>query len=219
VEKAKNRRKLKNFILNKKQLTIVLISTVYFFLSLSVILAVIIAPVYNDIFQSNEATIQREAAREFILLSGKLATALTAIFIITVVPLIGLTHRIFGPMINFSNIFQRVADGDLTARIYLRRADLLKSEAGQANEMIQSLAKTISEIKEQHHHLVRTLNGIIDARGTGKDLHGELQEAGNRAQTCEKLLSRFQTAEMSDADPPHADSPETPGRKSHSSNS
>jgi methyl-accepting chemotaxis protein len=200
VKNAKNRRKLKNFILNKKQLAIVLISTVYFFLSLSVILTVLIAPSYNDIFQSSEATIQREAARAFIFLSGKLAIAFSAIFIITVVPLIGLTHRIFGPMINFSNIFQRVADGDLTARIYLRRADLLKSEAGQANEMIQALAMAISQVKMQHHQLVATLNGIVDARGTRNDPYDEILEASNQAKACEKLLSRFQTTETSDPD-------------------
>ena len=219
MKNAKNRRKLKNFILNKKQLGIVLIGTIYFFLSLSVILTVIIAPVYNDIFQSNEATIQREAARVFILLSGKLAIALSAIFIITVVPLIGLTHRIFGPLTNFSNIFRRVADGDLTARIYLRRADLLKSEAGQANAMIQSLAGAISEVQQHHQRLVTTLNGIVEARGTREDLYDEILKAGNQAQACEKLLSRFQTAEMSDPARPTAGSTRAPIPKSHSSGS
>jgi methyl-accepting chemotaxis protein len=219
VKNPQNRRKLKNFILNKKQLAIVLISTVYFFVALSVILTVIIAPVYNDIFQSSDASIQREAAKEFILLSGKLAIALAVIFIITVVPLIGLTHRIFGPMLNFSTIFQRVADGDLTARIYLRRTDLLKSEAGLANEMIQSLARAISDVKKQHHHLVTTLNGIAEERGTRNDLDDAILEASQQAQACEKLLSRFQTAEMSDPDPAPADSPAAPGPKSQPSSS
>ncbi len=197
MKRERNRRKLKNLIVNKKQLILVIISTVYFFLSVIVTLTVIIAPVYSDIFQSNDVTVQREAAKVFILLSEKLAIALSAIFILTITPLIWVTHRIFGPLINFSNIFKRVAGGDLTAQIFLRRGDLLKSEACLANAMIQSLGMTISEVKQQNHLLVTTLNGIVEDRcpGSGKD--DEILEAQNQAQACEALLSNLITAELS----------------------
>jgi methyl-accepting chemotaxis protein len=217
VKRAGNRRKLKNFILNKKQLAVVIISTVYLFLSLVAILTVIIAPVYSDIFQSNESIAQREAAKVFILLSEKLAIALSAIFILTIAPLIWITHRFFGPLINFKNIFQRVAGGDLTARIFLRRGDLLKSEATLANEMIQSLAMVISEVKKQNHHLVATLHGIVEGRCPRSDLDDEIIEAQNQAQACETLLSKLRTAELSDQGQTPDESPEIPRPKSPSS--
>jgi methyl-accepting chemotaxis protein len=217
VKRAKNRRKIKNYILNKKQLVIVIISTVYFFLSLIAVMTVIIAPIYSDIFQSNEAVAQIEAANDFILLSEKLAIALSAIFTFTIVPLIWITHKFFGPLVNFTNIFQKVTSGDLTARIILRRGDLLKSEAVLANEMIQSLGMAISEVKKQNHHLVATLHGIVERRCPRSDLDDEIIEAQNQAQICETLLSKLQTAELSDQGQTPDEFPEIPCPKFPSS--
>ena len=194
MTRRKNRRKLKNFIVNKKQLVVVVFSAVYFFLSLIAVLTFITAPLYSDIFQSNEISVQRESAKIFILLSEKLAVALAAIFVFTIVPLIWATHRFFGPLVNFANIFKRVALGDLTAQVYLRRGDLLKSEAHLVNEMIQSLLQTISEVKKQNHQLVMALTKVVDGRSTrnGPD-DDDLLEARNQALACEKLFEKFNT--------------------------
>ena len=217
MKRAKNRRKIKNYILHKKQLVIVIIGTVYFFLSLIAVMTVIIAPIYSDIFQSNEAIAQIEAANDFILLSEKLAIALSAIFTFTIVPLIWITHKFFGPLVNFTNIFQKVTSGDLTARIILRRGDLLKSEAVLANEMIQSLGMAISEVKKQNHHLVATLHGIVEGRCPRSDLDDEIIEAQNQARICETLLSKLQTAELPDQGQTPDESPEIPRPKFPSS--
>jgi methyl-accepting chemotaxis protein len=162
------------------------------------ILTAIIAPVYSDIFNSNDAIDQREAAKVFILLSEKLGIALSAIFLFTIIPLIWGTHRFFGPLINFLNIFKKVANGDLTARVRLRRGDLLKSEAHLANDMIQSLALSISDVKQQNQLLVATLQGIIEGRSPDSGTDDEIFEAHNQARTCETMLSKFITTEMSD---------------------
>ena len=212
----RNRRKVRNFIVNKKQLIIVIISTVYFFLSVIGTLAAIIAPVYSDIFQSNDAIAQKEAATVFILLSEKLGVALSAVFFLAIIPLIWGTHKFFGPLINFSNIFKRMAGGDLTARVFLRHGDILKSEARLANEMIQSLAMTISDVKHQNHLLVKTLNGIVESRRPGSGTDDEILEACNQARNCEALLSKFITTEKSDADSIPDESPEVTYRP-HSS--
>ena len=129
MNRKKNRRKLRNLIVNKKQLVIVIIGSVYLFLSIVLIFMVTVSPIYHNIFESREISDQRDSAKVFIILSEKLVIALFAVFIFTFIPLIWVTHRIFGPLINFSNIFKKVSAGDLTPRIYLRRGDLLKSEA------------------------------------------------------------------------------------------
>jgi methyl-accepting chemotaxis protein len=193
VTRKKNRRKLRNFIVNKKQLAIVVIGTVYFFLALIAVLTLITAPVYNDIFQSSDISVQRESAKIFILLSEKLTIALSATFIFAIIPLVWLTHRLFGPLINFAHIFKRVSRGELTAQIYLRRGDLLKSEADLVNEMIQSLLQTISEVKSQNQQLVRTLNSLIDRGGARNGPDDDLIEARQQALACEKLLAKFTT--------------------------
>jgi hypothetical protein len=206
VKRERNRRKLRNFIVNKKQLILVVSSTIYFFLTVIVTLTVMIAPVYSDIFKSSDAIAQREAAKVFILLSEKLGIALSAIFLLTIIPLIWGTHRFFGPLINFLNIFKRVAGGDLTARVCLRRGDLLKSEARLANEMIQSFARTISDVKQQNHLLVTTLNGIVEGRCPESEADDYIFEACEQARTCERLLATFVTAEL----PGQGDTPEDP---------
>ena len=213
MTQRRNRRKLRNFIVNKKQLIVVVISAVYFFLSLIAILTVIIAPAYNDIFQSDEIYAQRESAKVFILLSEKLAIALAAIFIFAITPLIWMTHRFFGPLINFSNIFKRVSRGDLTAQVYLRRGDLLKSEARLANEMIQSLLLTISEVKNQNRLLVAALNEMADGRHTRRRTDDDILEAQNQALACARLLAKFKTAESSDSDQIKDDSQQLSGSR------
>jgi methyl-accepting chemotaxis protein len=217
VKREGNRRKLKNLIVNKKQLILVVISTIYFFLSVIVTLTAIIAPVYSDIFQSNDAVAQREAAKLFILLSEKLGIALSAIFLITITSLVWGTHRFFGPLINFLKIFKRVAGGDLTARVILRRGDLLKSEACTANEMIQSLAMTISDVKQQNDLLVTALNGIVEGRCPKSGTDDEILEAHNQARTCEALLAKLVTTEMSGNGQIPGESPEISCPKSFSS--
>ena len=191
MTRRKNRRKLRNFIVNKKQLLVVVCGTVYIFLSLALVLAVIITPVYKDIFKSSEVSLQRESAKDFILLSEKLVIALSAIFVFSMVPLIWLTHRFFGPLINFANIFKRVALGDLTAQVYLRRGDLLKGEARLVNDMIQSLRQTISEIRKQNQQLVKDLDSVAERHHVGQGSDDDLLEAQKQALACEKLLAKF----------------------------
>jgi len=191
VTRKKNRRKLRNFIVNKKQLLVVVCGTIYMFLSLAVVLAVIITPVYSDIFKSSEVSAQRESARDFILLTDKLVIALSAIFVFSLVPLIWLTHRFFGPLINFANIFKRVSLGDLHAQVYLRRGDLLKGEARLVNDMIQSLRQKISEVRKQNQQLVKALDRVVEGRRDGQGTDDDLFETQKHALACEKLLAKF----------------------------
>jgi methyl-accepting chemotaxis protein len=198
VTRRKNRRKLRNFIVNKKQLLVAVGGTVYIFLSLAVVLAVIIGPVYSDIFKSSEVSLQRESAKDFILLSDKLVIALSAIFVFSMVPLIWLTHRLFGPLINFANIFKRVSLGDLTAQVYLRRGDLLKGEARLVNDMIQSLRQTISEVRKQNQQLVKALGRVAERQRVGQGPDDDLLETQKQALACEELLAKFTIDEFRD---------------------
>ena len=198
MKRNKNRRQLRNFILNKKQLGVVIVSSFYFFLAITAILMAIISPIYGDIFQSDEVSVQRESAKVFIILSEKLVIALSAVFIFTIIPLIWVSHRFFGPLINFSNIFNRVAQGDLTARVYLRRGDLLTSEAHLVNNMINSLSNSISDIEKQHNLLVMAFLDVIENRRSQVRLIDDLIKVHSQALVCQNLISRFKTAEVAD---------------------
>lgn len=157
---------------------------------------VTISPIYRDIFESSAISDQRDSAKIFIILSEKLVTALFAAFILAFLPLVWVTHRIFGPLINFANIFRKVTAGDLTARVYLRRGDLLKSDALLANEMIQSLSDKICDITSRQEFLARALETLADGdRNQGGLNHDDLVDIRNQALACQKLLAEFKTAE------------------------
>ena len=198
MKRNQNRRQLRNFILNKKQLGVVIVSSVYFFLAITAILMAIISPIYGDIFQSDEVSVQRESAKVFIILSEKLVIALSTVFIFTIIPLIWVSHRFFGPLINFSNIFNRVAQGDLSARVYLRRGDLLTSEAHLVNNMINSLSNSISDIEKQHNLLVTALIDVVENSRAQGGLIDDLIKVHSQALVCQNLLSKFKTAEVAD---------------------
>ena len=195
-----NRRKAKNFIVNKKQLAIVIITTIYVFVILTAVMTLTIAPVYMEIFQSSDIYVQKQAAKSFILVSEKLGIALAAVFILLIIPLIVYTHRIFGPFVNFSNIFKRVSDGDLTARVNLRHNDLLKAEAANANVMFDTLAAVITELKEKNHQLVTALDNILEGQTHQQDMNGGIREACDHAHACETVLSGLQTGMMPDGE-------------------
>ena len=160
-----------------------------------------ISPVYRDIFQSNDISDQRESAKVFIILSEKLVMALLATFILTFIPLMWVTHRVFGPLINFSNIFRKVSKGDLTVKICLRRGDLLKSEAGLANEMIQSLSDRINAIRKENDLVVAAFNQSAGGIGKfGSFNNRELARVHKQVMTCQKLLAHFNIVETSTPD-------------------
>jgi methyl-accepting chemotaxis protein len=198
VKRNQNRRQLRNFILNKKQLGVVIVSSVYFFVAITAILMTVMTPMYGDIYKSDEVSVQRESAKVFIILSEKLVIALSAVFIFTIIPLIWVSHRFFGPLINFSNIFKRVAQGDLTARVYLRRGDLLTSEAYLVNDMINSLSNSISDIEKQHNLLVMALMDVVENSRPQGRLIDDLIKVHSQALVCQNLLSKFRTAEVAD---------------------
>jgi len=200
VIRKKNRRKLRNLIVNKKQLVTVVIGSIYLFIISMVIVIVIISPLYHHIFQASDLAAQRDYARVFIILSEKLVTAVSLIFIFTCIPLIGVTHRFFGPLINFSNIFRKISKGDLTARVYLRRGDLLKSEAHLANEMIDSISTAVAEVKAQNNLLVAKIKEMVDDERDQSGLKEDLAELQRQALVCRDLLSDFKTSQSPELD-------------------
>mgnify|MGYP003394347930 CR=1 FL=1 len=60
-----------------------------------------------------------------------------------IVALLGivLSHRTAGPLYHFGRVFERVRDGDLSARVKLRPGDDFQEVAAKFNQMMDSVAK------------------------------------------------------------------------------
>lgn len=161
-EKKPYKRKLRNFLINKEiQLKIVLTNLMYMLIIVIITLSVLLSPLFYDMFMSNDLEVQYKAAQTFLTLAKRLLPALVLMFILVFLHQILLTHRICGPLVNFTHTFKKIAEGDLTRRIVLRPRDYLREECEKINAMVDSLAHFIGNIRVDHERLISVLEEVI----------------------------------------------------------
>ena len=98
--------------------------------------------VYSD--SGLEITSTAAAIMPSIIFSNLITLAIICLF--TVVVLLFISHKIAGPLFRFEKDLQRVADGDLTVMIQLRKKDQLTDIAFSLNRMIQSMFSKVAYI-------------------------------------------------------------------------
>ncbi len=144
------------------------------------------------------------AAQTFIMVTTKVIPAVALIVVLYILHLIIITHRICGPLVNFSHAFRRVGKGDLRQRIKLRQGDYLKKECDRINDMIGDLSLMVVEAKEIQERLAGDAARLADL--AGKEPIGEgfsrgvaLLEADVREMG--QTLSRFKTGDEGEGGP------------------
>ena len=103
-----------------------------------------------------------KAVDMYALSSEILVFSLAAVVILAVFSQMAISHKICGPLVNFSNSFKCMAKGDLTRKVHLRRKDLLKNEANQFNEMLTQLSVHIEVLKKDNRKLMQLLRKVAD---------------------------------------------------------
>jgi methyl-accepting chemotaxis protein len=177
MEKKRYKRKLKNYLINKEiQLKIVITNLVYMVIIIIITLAVLLWPLLNDMFFSNNLDVQYQAAQTFLTLVKRLFPAVGLMFILIFVHQILITHRICGPLVNFTHTFKKIAEGDLTRKIVLRKGDYLSEECEKINTMIDSLSRFIANIRNSHEKLVSLLEEVM-AKVKDRDTRIKVEEA------------------------------------------
>ncbi len=166
-------RKLRNYFRYKDlQLRIIATSLIYMFLIILTTLSVIVYPLVTDMFLSDDMNIQYQAAQTFIVLMRRLVPAVVIMFAVVFLHQVSVTHRICGPLVNFTNTFKTISKGDLTRKVFLRQGDYLKKECQRINEMIDGLAILVSRFRDDHGKLITLLE---NAKGRAKDLETKRQ--------------------------------------------
>lgn len=195
MKKNKHKRLLRNFLINKEiQLKIVLINLLYILLIIIITLAVLLSPILYDMFISNNIDIQYKAAQNFLMLMKHLVPAVCVMFILTFIHQIIFSHRFLGPLINFGHTFNKISDGDFTRNILLRKGDFLQEESEKINEINDSLAKHIDDIKNGHEKLILAIEKAmsdIDDVGSKKEIIDALDIAKKEALIIKDNLSLF----------------------------
>ncbi len=131
-----------------------------------------------------------------VLLSGagpemKIILIIVSVVLLVVINQILISHLICGPLVNFTITFKKIADGDLTRKIYLRRDDLLKDEAQQINNMIDGLSSLIADIMKDSRLLASVLKEIKLKAGNNEDFKKIFSALENNEPDIEERLTRI----------------------------
>jgi len=155
-------RKWKNYIIDwDLQFRIISHSLIYMFFVMLVTVCVILFPLIYDMVFSNNLDVQYNSAQTFLVLAKRLIPAIILVLVLFVIHQILVTHKICGPLVNFSHTFKKLAEGDLTRKVYLRRGDYLTKECDKINIMIDGLSDILKHLVEDHKKLILTMEHTL----------------------------------------------------------
>jgi methyl-accepting chemotaxis protein len=207
-KKLSNKRKIKNYLVNKHdQLRIALITLVYMSIIFLITMTVVFYPSMSDIFNSQDLNVQYRASLRFLLLLNRLVFPILILFVLVLVHQIVITHRIWGPLKNFTNTIKKVGTGDFTRKAITRKRDFLKEECKQVNNMVAELTQLVLRIRTNHLKLMSALDDItmpIEDRHQRKIIEDRLDEVRRKAEMLAEDISHFKL--------------ENDSKESHSSN-
>jgi methyl-accepting chemotaxis protein len=199
MKREANRRQLRNYlVVNKFHLKLLVINLIYVLLISAVIIGAVLFPFYQDIFKINDLYAQHYSAKFFIVLLNRVSIALLVILFFIFLYQVMVNHKFCGPLVNFSNTFQKITQGDLTRKIFLRRHDFLKNEAAQVNEMIDSLSDRIMILKKEYTSLLSALEDMSKVEMAQGEYQNVLEALKKQADICNKHLSQFKIDAIND---------------------
>lgn len=188
---TKNQRRFKNYLIDSSVQLKIAATNLGYMLVVMVILISVLIPQYLEMWRPADPHYQLAAAKLFLLLLDQMALAVVAIFIIAFAHQVLMTHRICGPLVNFSNTFQSIRNLDLTRRVHLRRSDLLKRTANEINEMSAALVENIKRIQTDQEALEKDLADAVVHLDNPQTLARILASARKHADNCSSGLMAF----------------------------
>lgn len=160
-KRKKERRKLKNYLLsNDVQLRIIIPNLLWMLLVIFATVGVILSPLMMDMFLSDDIEIQYRAAITFLSFIKKLVPTIIAVFSLIFLHQVIVTHRICGPLVNFSKTFKRLAEGDFTKKVEIRSDDYMKEDCQKINQMIEGLSFVVSRVRISNDKLIEAIEKI-----------------------------------------------------------
>jgi methyl-accepting chemotaxis protein len=190
-----NKRKFRNYLINKDlQLRVVFNTIIYMLLVILLTVGVVFSPLVGKMIFSDDIEIQYRMAQTFLILVKWLLPAIILIVILFVIHHIIVTHRICGPLVNFTHTFKKVGQGDLTRKVYVRHRDYLKKECGEINGMIDGLSAILNRVSEDQNALLSELGEImanVESLDTPEKIKTSLNVVETKARLVSERLSLF----------------------------
>jgi methyl-accepting chemotaxis protein len=142
------------------QIRLLLHSMLFMLFAVVVTVIIMMYPVLPDLYFSTNIDFRYHAAQGFIFLIEWLIPIVVALFAVFAVHQIMITHRVCGPLVNFTATFDKMLEGDFTRRVALRRGDFLQQECAKINDIIDSLSAVIRRTREDHGSLMAELESL-----------------------------------------------------------
>lgn len=145
--------------------------------------------VLASFFMSNQATISQEQTVETMMRSflvdfwPRILLLIMVNVIIIFIVSIMYSHQIAGPAYKLEKSLQRIAAGDLTFEIHLRRNDNLKEVASAINHMLAGFRETLASAK--------MLSEDIAAKIKTLDKDERLTPLAKSAEALKERISKF----------------------------
>jgi methyl-accepting chemotaxis protein len=169
MRKKANKRDWKNILINRKiQFRIIAINLICMSIAVGINTAVMFSSSVCNIYYSDDSGLLKFIDM-YTLSSEVLNFSLAVIFVLAIISQMLLTHKICGPLVNFTNSYNKMSEGDLTRPVRLRSGDLLVEEAKQFNAMISDLSKHIEALSQDNRNLLEQLKELsADSADPGK---------------------------------------------------
>jgi signal transduction histidine kinase len=165
---TKYKRRFRNYLVNKSlQLHLLGQSLIYMTIIVIATVGIILYPLVHEMIFLKDMERQYRAAQTLLTLAKWLVPTIVILLVMFMVHMILVTHRICGPLVNFTHTFNKLAEGDLTRSVHLRNRDYLKSECDRINKMIKAISGIITRLMADHNKLMVTLQ---DLKGQVGDL-------------------------------------------------
>lgn len=157
----------KRYIVDRKlQFRLLIYNGIYFLIITMVIWAGLFLPLVLDLSNPNLIiSEQGEVAAKILYLHTRLGPVLLIVFLILGPHSVLVSHKIAGPLYRFKATFNRVAQGDLSRVVGIRKGDLLGDEQTKIEEMIAALSSRLKNIKKEHAAMEQALQKLIESQG------------------------------------------------------
>lgn len=192
---TKYKRKISHYLVNKSlQLHLLGQSLIYMTVIVIVTVGIILSPLIHDMIFVKDLERQYQAAQTLLALAKLLIPAVMILIVLFMAHMILVTHRICGPLVNFTHTFNKLAEGDLTRGVKLRSRDYLKNECDRINQMINAISGIVTCLIADHNKLMVTLQdlkGQVGDLDTREQFEATLEMIRKDAEYVSATLSRF----------------------------
>jgi methyl-accepting chemotaxis protein len=139
---------------------------------------------------------QAEAADRMLTLHARIWPVMLVLLVLIGLHSLRAFHRFLGPLHRFQAAFIRIASGDLSIRIKLRRGDLLGNEQESFNGMMNVLEEKMDTSQQACNEALDSLNALEQKLAQGEQITREsLQEQRKNLETLCENVGYFQIQE------------------------